>query len=599
MMKTNKPEEKDTRKVAIYARKSKVTESGKSVENQITKCRSYADLKFDAQEQDILVYQDEGLSGYYSDRPQYMQLLRDISDNKIKAVICYKFDRISRKTLDLLNLVEQLKIKKIAFISCTDEVDTSSRTGKIVMSLLASIAEFERDIIAERIADNMYELAKEGRWLGGTTPLGFWSKKEHLNIGGRKTTINHLEPVEEEQVVVKEMFRVFLEQRSLGKVVEWAESKKLVTRLGKAHTRISVKNILQNPVYAMADTDIYEYFRAFNVPIYAEQSEFDSIHGLMIYNKTEQVKEQREDSTAIHPEYVQRSSRREVCDWIISTGQHKGIVSGREWIRTQSVLEKNRDKFKRPNEETHSLLAGIIVCPICGKNMHTYRESGRYTADGKSRFSYKCQTHRADKDACPCADVKGNFIDQFVFDAICSMSEPDNDYYEQLTNNQAALRTHENDAETEMKQILHNMEKIQRELEGQTKTLRLAPETAKPILLADLERLLAEQQECELRKTELIAQKNSNTQTMLSIEKAKELIFSFPRLLEALSYKGCMEIIHQIIIKVFVVKNTEGDDEVHIFLKGTPEGEYEDFFRETPDSPPLYARGKDSILYAT
>ncbi|MPN16201.1 hypothetical protein SDC9_163539 [bioreactor metagenome] len=87
------------------------------------------------------------------------------------------------------------------------------------MSLLASISEFERDI-RRRITDNMYELAKEGRWLGGTTPTGFYSKKEHITTHGKKTSVNHLEPVPEEQEMVKNIYVKFLESRSLGKVVE-------------------------------------------------------------------------------------------------------------------------------------------------------------------------------------------------------------------------------------------------------------------------------------------------------------------------------------------------------------------------------------------
>ena len=85
----NKPVPPDHRKIAIYARKSKITETGKSIENQITKCKSYAEYKLEASDDDILVYQDEGLSGFYSDRPQYMQMLQDIRAGKIKAVVCY------------------------------------------------------------------------------------------------------------------------------------------------------------------------------------------------------------------------------------------------------------------------------------------------------------------------------------------------------------------------------------------------------------------------------------------------------------------------------------------------------------------------------
>lgn len=575
MIKTNRTEEKDTRKIAIYARKSKVTESGKSVENQIVKCRSYADLKFDARDADILVYRDEGLSGYYSDRPEYMQLLRDISEGKIKAVICYKFDRISRRTLDLLNLVEQLRVKKIAFISCTDEVDTSSRTGKIVMSLLASIAEFERDIIAERIADNMYELAKDGRWLGGTTPLGFYSKKEHLSIGGRKATVNHLEPVEDEQEVVRGIYRVFLEQRSLGKVVEWASGKRLLTRQGKAHTRLSVKNILQNPVYADADADTYRYFAAFDVPIYAAQSEFNGAHGLMIYNKTEQVKEQREDSTAIRPEYVCRQSRREISKWIISTGEHRGIVSGREWVSVQAVLDENRDRFNRPKESTQSLLSGLICCPLCGEKMYTRRESGRFTG-GRPRFRYRCQMKKRGASSCDYGDLNGNLLDRFVLEAVCSLSgaeDADGGYYRLLTADAAALRARDSDGQSELKQLARELERIGRELDGQTKTLRLATGAAKPILLADLERLAARRQECVERTAVLEAGENSHARMRETVsgESARELIFSFSRLLENLGYNGCIELIHKAISKVVVVRNSGGDDEVHIFFTGAPD----------------------------
>lgn len=78
-----------------------------------------------------------------------------------------------------------------------------------------------------------------------------------------------------------------------------------------------------NPVCALADADIWRYFSAFDVPIYAEERDFDGVHGLMVYNKTEQTKELREGSTSIHSEYVQRSEWKEVTDWIIAVGRHR------------------------------------------------------------------------------------------------------------------------------------------------------------------------------------------------------------------------------------------------------------------------------------
>lgn len=569
-MVVKKKENCDRRKIAIYARKSKITESGKSIENQIGKCKSYADLKFDAKESDILVYQDEGLSGYYSDRPAYMQMLKDIQDGKIKTVICYKFDRISRRTIDLLNLVEQLKAKKISFVSCTDEVDTNSKTGRIVMSLLASIAEFERDIIAERIADNMYELAKEGRWLGGITPTGFASKKEYVTKGGRKTSVNHLEPVTEEQETVKGIFSRFIEYRSLGKVVDWTKEKGIKTKTGREHTRVSIRGILTNPVYAVADKDTHAWLMAFDVPIYAEQSDFDGVRGLMVYNKTEQTKELRDDSGRISQSYVMRTERREIRQWIISVGMHAGIISGKKWIQTQEILQSNKDKCMRPNEQTLSLLSGIIVCPVCGKKMYTHRESGRYTED-RPRFRYKCQTRRANKDDCPYKDIKGNEIDSLVLNAICDISGDDNAYYLKLISDEAARREKHSGTEQETRRLGLQIQRLSREIEGQTKNLRLAPEAIKVTLMEDLARLTEDLSRLEHRRDELAEEQHQQSGNEHDIEKAKEIILSFPKLIDMLSYQEKMELVQKAAEKVFVLREQDGNEAVHIFLKGTPD----------------------------
>jgi len=177
--KTKNKSNEDDRKIAVYVRKSKITETGKSIDMQKEKCIATAALKFDAKPEDILIYEDEGKSGFYADRKDYRRMLDDIEAGNIKAVICYKIDRISRRTVDLLNLVEQLKQKDIHFISVSNgDIDTTINTSKLMLVILGAIAEFERDIIAERITDNLYELAKDGRWLGGNPPLGYYSKKE-------------------------------------------------------------------------------------------------------------------------------------------------------------------------------------------------------------------------------------------------------------------------------------------------------------------------------------------------------------------------------------------------------------------------------------
>ena len=597
-MLTKRTDPTDHRKIAIYARKSKLTETGKSIENQITKCKSYAELKFDAAGDDILVYQDEGLSGFYSDRPQYVHMLQDIKANKIKAVICYKFDRISRRTLDLLNLVEQLRQKKIDFISCTDEVDTSSKTGKIIMSLLASIAEFERDIIAERISDNMYELAKEGRWLGGTTPTGFYSKKEYVVSGGKKTSVNHLEPVEAEQAIVREMFRRFLKEQSIQRVVDWAAENRVLTKNDRRHTRTSVKDILSNPVYAVADADTYAYFKAFDVPIYAVQEDFDGERGLMVYNKTAQVKEVRGDSSAINPTYVKRTADREVDDWIVSVGKHKGLVQGKDWIAAQRSMRDNRDKFNRPNDKTHSLLSGLIVCPFCGKNLFTQRETGRFT-DGEPRYLYKCQTKRKDSNACRCKDIKGNVIDKFIINAICAMADEGSEYYFKLLASDALQQEKLIGLDDRIRALERQIDKNQSDIESQTRSLRMVSEISRGFILEDIDKLAGTLRQMEDELDALRSEKRGRNLKIDTLSKTRALIFSFPALIENLSYQEKSDLIRKIVERIFVLSNGAGDDEVHIFVKGTPDEEYSDFFQTGCERGDLCKRGNYSICYVS
>jgi site-specific DNA recombinase len=103
----------------------------------------------------------------------------------------------------------------IDFVSVKERFDTSSPAGKAMLMMCSTFAQFERDTIAERIRDNMLELAKTGRWLGGITPIGFISEKlEKLNINGKKTSLYKLSFIEDEINVVNLIFSKFIEFKS-------------------------------------------------------------------------------------------------------------------------------------------------------------------------------------------------------------------------------------------------------------------------------------------------------------------------------------------------------------------------------------------------
>ena len=160
-------------KVAIYSRKSRFTGKGESIENQIQLCKDYALTRFDIKNEDIFIYEDEGFSGGNIDRPQFQLLMKDARKKKFNMLICYRLDRISRSVMDFSNTFEALENNGIGFISIKEQFDTSTPMGKAMLYISSVFAQLERETAAERIRDNMQQLAKTGRWLGGVTPTGY------------------------------------------------------------------------------------------------------------------------------------------------------------------------------------------------------------------------------------------------------------------------------------------------------------------------------------------------------------------------------------------------------------------------------------------
>ncbi len=551
------PKGQDGRKIAIYARKSKVTESGKSVENQISRCKAYAALKFDAGEEDLVVFRDEGLSGYYADRPQYQQMLEEIRRGHIKGVICYKFDRISRRTLDLLGLVEQLRQRDVAFVSCTDEVDTASRTGKIVMSLLASIAEFERDIIAERVADNLYELAKDGRWLGGTPPTGFRSRPETSAARGKKTVVHHLEPVEEELAAVAGLYRQFLRCRSLRGTADWARQQGWRTPGGRAYTPAAVRAILENPVYAAADEGTLGYFTRAGTPLFGRPADYDGAHGLMIYNKTRQSREACGSPPGEAPRYVRRNTRREMDQWVAAVGRHPGLIPGEEWVRVQGILEKNRQRAGRPSEASGALLSGLLFCGACGQRMYVRKQSGRYTPQGEPRFTYVCRRKYKDRAACPGRELNGNRLDRLVLDAVASIPERDGEFGRMLADRLSRLEEGRGD-QREEEGLRRRLEAIPRELENQAAALRSASPGVGEALLRDMERLDRERRRCAARLEELERERRAGAAPPPALEE----------LLVRCGYEAQLDLIHRTVERVTALRLGE-ETEAEVYFKGS------------------------------
>ena len=305
MTKKQKYNAEDNRGVAIYARKSRITNKGDSIGVQFKQCAEYAkrELHLD-EEYTFLEYEDKGLSGYYSDRPDFQRMLHDIEMGKIRAVVCYKLDRIGRKTSDLLRLLDFLEKHKVDLLICSNNINTASGVSKIFIQIFAVVAEFERDTLTERITDNMMELAKDGRWLGGNTPTGFTVKRMKTGSGKNKSAYSYLESVPEEKAMIQKLYEIFASTRSIKKTADKMNELGYRTKVGSKFNTSTTRLLLKNPVYCTADESAYKYFLEHNGGLCGDVSDFDGQHGISAYNKTDQEKFEDADSTFIAPKFV-------------------------------------------------------------------------------------------------------------------------------------------------------------------------------------------------------------------------------------------------------------------------------------------------------
>lgn len=386
-------------KVAIYSRKSRYTGQGESVENQINMCKEHGMNYLDCKEEDFLIYEDEGFSGGNTDRPRFQQMLRDARNKRFETIICYRLDRVSRNVSDFSHLIDRLEKLGVSFVSVKEQFDTTKPMGRAMMYIASVFSQLERETIAERIRDNMLQLAKTGRWLGGTTPTGFVSEMvAGREADGRVSRSYRLVVVPEEAGIVHLIFRKYQEFKSITKVEKYLAQNRICTRNGAVFGRFSIRFILSNPVYAIADKTLYEYLNANNYEIYSHKEEFNGASGLMGYNKT------RQNGKAA--ERYRKSS-----EWILAVGQHEGIVPSQEWIEAQELLLKNRSKSYRKVKSSTALLSGVLRCADCGSLMRP-KAGKRLTSNGQRVFYYICELkEKSCKAQCQMANANGNMVD--------------------------------------------------------------------------------------------------------------------------------------------------------------------------------------------
>jgi len=193
-------------------------------------------------------YDDGGFSGGNTERPGLQRLLADIAAKRVRIVVVYKVDRLTRSLADFAKLVELFDTHEVSFVSVTQQFNTTSSMGRLTLNVLLSFAQFEREVTGERIRDKIAASKRKGMWMGGVAPIGYLPNERSLAID---------EPQAER---VREIYRLYLELgcvRRLKAEVDrlgWVTPERKTRRadaMGKrAFSRGHLYRILGNPVYA-------------------------------------------------------------------------------------------------------------------------------------------------------------------------------------------------------------------------------------------------------------------------------------------------------------------------------------------------------------
>jgi DNA invertase Pin-like site-specific DNA recombinase len=226
---------------AVYTRKSSeegLEQEFNSLDAQREACEAY--IASQKPEGWVLIpdrYDDGGISGATLERPGLQRLLADIEAQRVDVVVVYKIDRLSRALMDFAKLVEVFDRNNVTFVSVTQSFNTTTSMGRLTLNILLSFAQFEREVIGERIRDKFAASRKKGMWMGGFVPLGY-------EVKDRKLVINDAEAKR-----VRMIFERFIKIGSATKLVAALRAENIRGKQGKLVDKGYVYKLLNNRVY--------------------------------------------------------------------------------------------------------------------------------------------------------------------------------------------------------------------------------------------------------------------------------------------------------------------------------------------------------------
>ena len=303
-------------------------------------------------------YDDGGFSGGNLERPALRRLLDDVEADRIDCVVVYKVDRLSRSLLDFARIIGIFERKQVSFVSVTQQFNTTTSMGRLVLNILLSFAQFEREIIAERIRDKVASARRKGKYMGGMPALGY-----DVDRANRKLVVD---PTEAE--LVQRVFRRFVQ---IGSTTELAKELNAQGFTTKTWTAKNGNRHVGGPWNKM------HVYRILNNPIYIG-------------------------------EVTHREKR--------YPGEHEAVVPRPLWDKAHVILGNNyRARGVETRTKTPALLRGILRCAHCGCAMGpTYtKKRGRFY-----RYYLCVHASKNGHDSCPTRSLSAGEIEHTVVDQL-------------------------------------------------------------------------------------------------------------------------------------------------------------------------------------
>lgn len=458
---------------AIYTRKSTnegLDQDFTTLDNQREASESY--INSQKNEGWIILpekYDDGGYTGANTDRPALQKLIADIKEGKINCVVVYKVDRLSRSLLDFVQLLELFEKYGVVFVSVTQAFNTNNSMGRLTLNILLSFAQFEREIISERVKDKMGAARKKGKWLGGMPILGY-----DLDKVNHKLIVN-----EKEAKIVREIFDLYLEEKSLLKVAMILNEKGYRTKNFTSKTR---------KVFGGAK------FKNTNIQLILKN---------VLY--TGKVKYNGE----LYP------------------GLHEAIISDDIFDKTRQILANNRVERANPkNTRNTGLLNHILRCKARNSVMfHTYTsKKGQY----KYRYYVCMNAQKRGYKNCPTKSVNAQNIEDFVVLSLLKIANNSELRKEALNDVNKKIREEIEVFEKEKKAFIKNGLALREKIENLKEALK-SPNGNKKELEHELKALTAKYDEFDRLATETRVKEMSLHQKLIEdIELRDALIMNSP-----------------------------------------------------------------------